>query len=185
VLKCGLDWRCMAGDRRNLASRSRGNPERFRILLYDIPARIYEGLTAAQNVFGIYFCSPWLSEIGIPGFVNLLQVKGRNKAFEVLTRPPPKDAPWHLQMMNILSEECKAKIYCNPVLHAKLYIVMAESGAFAVFGSPNLTKTARSNIEVAIITYDKSFIDSLFNIFQIHLKTLCKGWRLEYGRTET
>jgi hypothetical protein len=160
-----------------LASGHWGNLTSFNILLYDVPAKIYEGLANATSIFGIYFCSPWLSEIGIPGFAKLLQIKAKDRPFELLTRPPTEDAPWHLEMLNALHQQCKAKIYCNPVLHAKLYIVMAESGGFAVFGSPNLTKTARSNIEVAIITYDKSFIDRLFNIFQIHLKTLCKIWR--------
>lgn len=151
--------------------------EKFKILLYDIPYKLYEGISLARNVFGVYFCSPWLSELGIRGFISLLRSKIKNRPFEILTRPPTDDIPWHRDMVNMLRHQCNAKIYCNPVLHAKMYIVIAQSGGFAIFGSPNLTKTARSNIEVALMTYDKSFIDSLFNIFQVHLKRLCKYWR--------
>ena len=175
MLKCVRGWPCTAEAPPSLAKKHFQNYDKFRILLYDIPAKLYEGLAVAKNVFGIYFCSPWLSDLGIPGFVKLIQTRGRQKPFEVLTRPPSPDNSWHMKMLTDLCEKCDAKIYYNSVLHAKIYVVMAQSGAFAIFGSPNLTKTARSNIEVALITYDKSFIDRLFYIFQIHLKRLCRS----------
>ena len=166
----------MAGDPLSLDEQHHQYPD-FTLALYDIPSRLYDGLANAKNVFGVYFCSPWLSELGMAGFIELLQVKVKQKPFEILTRPPAPENPWHEEMLNIFYRKCNAKIYYNPILHAKIYVVMAQSGAFAIFGSPNLTKAARSNIEVAIITHNKSFIDSLFNIFQIHLKSLCKYWK--------
>ena len=151
--------------------------DRFKVLLYDIPAKLYEELGKSNDVLGTYFCSPWLSDLEIPGFMQLLHSKIKNRPFEILTRPPLNEDKWHKETLNILHKECGAKIFINPVLHAKMYIIIAKNGSFAVFGSPNLTRNARTNIEVALITYDKPFIDHLFNIFQIHIKVACKYWR--------
>jgi len=149
--------------------------EDFKILLQDIPAQLYNELSNVHEVMGIYFCSPWLTELGIPGFVKLLQSKLQNKArFEILTRPP--EDLGHIKMSQKLQRDCNAKIYVNKILHAKIYIVQAKEGSFAFFGSPNLTKAARSNLEIAIETYNNKFIDNLFNAFEIHFKPLCKYW---------
>lgn len=150
--------------------------ENFWIISRDIPRQLHYRLANAKNIIGIYFCSPWFSKPDIPGFKSVLHDKTRGKIFEVLTRPK-EEAPWHEEMLIFFRLECNAKIYINPILHAKLYIVIAQIGSFAIFGSPNLTKAARSQLEVAILTYNKSFIDMLFNIFQIRLKRLCKYWR--------
>lgn len=145
----------------------------FKIIVYDVPSKLYEGIVNTNDVVGIYFCSPWISELGLPSFIKLLKNKADGKIFEILTRPPTPENPWHEEMLNLLHQQCKAQIFINPILHAKLYIVIARVGSFAIFGSPNLTKNARSNIEIAVITHDDLFINRLFNIFQIYLKPLC------------
>lgn len=163
--------------RRSIARSPTIEEAKFQILIYDVPERLYLELAKTRNVFGIFFCSPWISEVGIHNFFKLLQKKSKGKIFEILTRPPFKEEVWHREMIKALSDKCNARIYCNRTLHAKLYLVVAETGSFAIFGSPNLTKAARSNLEVALITYSSSFIDKLFNVFQIHLKGSCRYWR--------
>lgn len=149
----------------------------FKIIVYDAPSKLYEGLINTTGVVGIYFCSPWITELGLPGFIELLKNKTEGKIFEILTRPPTPENPRHEEMLISLHQQCNAQIFANPILHAKLYVIIARIGSFAIFGSPNLTKTARNNLEIAVITHDDLFISRLFNVFQIYLKPLCKRWR--------
>ena len=149
--------------------------QNYKIIYIDIPNKLYEALAEAKEICGIYFCSPWLSELSVENFTKLIQGKSKNRRFEILTRPPEKK--WHREILQNLYEECGAKIYVNSVLHAKFFIVIARHGTFAIFGSPNLTETSRNNIEIAIFSYDTLFVDRLLNIFQIHFKPLCKYWR--------
>lgn len=148
-------------------------PRKIDIITDDVPKTILEKISniPASEINGIFFSSPWLSELGISDADNILAKASKRKKVEILTRPPKET--WHRERVEFLKSRCKANIYVNEALHAKMYIVSAGKASFAVFGSPNFTSSARTNLEVAMVTHDNSIVDELFNIFQINLKPLC------------
>lgn len=147
--------------------------QKIDILTEDVPKAILDKISniPSSEIKGIYFSSPWLSELGLSDADTILERASNKKKFEILTRPPKES--WHKERVNHLRMNCSANVYVNEALHAKMYIVMAGKASFAVFGSPNLTSSARTNLEVAMISHDTSIVDDLFNIFQINLKPLC------------
>jgi len=147
--------------------------QKIDILTEDVPKAILEKISniSPTEIRGIYFSSPWLSELGISDADAILQRASKNKIFEILTRPPKE--LWHRDQITFLRSKCNAKVYVNDSLHAKMYIVVAGKSSFAVFGSPNFTSSAKTNLEVAMISHEQSLIDGLFNTYQITLKSLC------------
>ncbi|MBI3842154.1 MAG: hypothetical protein HY295_03260 [Thaumarchaeota archaeon] len=149
-------------------------PRKIDIIYENIPMTIIKRIErSTRKISGIYICSPWLTEFEPPKANSVLKKVSKNITFEVLTRKPEKVN--HQRQVEFLRNECHAKIYTAPNLHAKMYLVDADPPSmFAMFGSPNFTKEATTNLEVAMISDDPEIFNQLYDIFQTFKRDECE-----------
>jgi len=140
----------------------------------DIPRRFLEILDAS-NPWDIYISSPWITEF-TDSTLDLSKILSTKKARTILlTRPPRKQH--ELKMLLGLRSKGKARIYINPRLHAKLYIIDGPSSKYVLIGSPNLTQEARGNVEIGLmVSMNDLFTKRVIYQFLGYLKPMCRRW---------
>lgn len=158
--------------------------ERLELLCYDVPEQIYKSIARCLEPRRLYICSPWLSELSLPLESRKLPIfaliTGRLSSirrFEVYTRPPSERDERHREAIDKL-KDLRATILTCEILHAKIYAVEAKWGSFTIIGSVNLTRSARSNIEVAIKVVDEYFVHRVIGVLKEYIRPLCIPYKV-------
>ena len=139
----------------------------FEIISEDIPKEIFRRIwnIGTDRINSLYICSPFMSPFKGTRqdpdegrkFFDTLQKIGKNltssEQFVIVTRQKA-DYSDHRPTVDSYFQHCAARVYFRKDLHTKLYLIGADSLSFAVFGSPNLTHKARTNVEMGVFVTD-------------------------------
>lgn len=141
---------------------------------HDIPKR-FISILGQSDPRNVYLSSPWITEFLDPK-INLINCLNQKNADSILlTRPPTGDATRNY--LNRLKSESKTRIYTNPRLHAKIFIIEGVSHKHVILGSANLTEEARGNIEIALHIRGSDIVTKrVIYSFLGYLKPMCSFW---------
>ena len=110
--------------------------------------------------------------------MNLVSTLGEKTATKILLTRPPKDSTT-VELLARLQAEAHVRVYTNPRLHAKLYIIEGIRHKYIIIGSPNLTEEARGNVEIALlISGNDIFTKRMIHSFLGYLKPICEAWHI-------
>ena len=125
----------------------------LRLSTGQVMTHFLDALARSHRWNRIFLISPWISDFDIPGVMSLRALLRRTQDDEctlyVVTRPPEEH--WHQQAIDTLTESGVANIRVLASLHSKLYYADTAQGAFALFGSANLTQRSLSNREIGML----------------------------------
>ena len=146
-----------------------------KIWVSDIPKRFIT-LLERSDPLAVYIASPWITEFIDPQ-INLIDcLKRKNTSLILLTRPPQDQGTE--SYLNKLKAETRTRIYTNPRLHAKVYVIEGVHHKHVILGSANFTEEARGNIEVALHISGSDLITKrIIYSFLGYLKPMCNFWR--------
>lgn len=142
-----------------------GMRKKYGLITRDITGAFFQILSDIASPKEILICSPWIRFH--ENHLKVLSGLMKKTKISAIIRPPiftgQEDfpSPWIRQITNTLRWSFKngIKIFVQPRLHTKLYIISADYYPVAIFGSENLT--AAGNIELGLKITDSYMIKRL------------------------
>jgi phosphatidylserine/phosphatidylglycerophosphate/cardiolipin synthase-like enzyme len=128
-----------------------------RLLTRRVIAQYMDMLAGAHGWKVLHIISPWISLIDEKGVMStdqfLKRLKDDHATAYVVTRPPTET--WHLQAMERFRDCGRVNVVHVANLHTKLLVADTAQGAFALFGSANLTQQSIHNRELGILVQSR------------------------------
>lgn len=150
------------------------HPDQIRIWTEDIPRRFAELLRMSKPL-NLYISSPWISEFP-DSLIDLRTLLARKKVSTIILTRPPR-TPAARRLLKDLKKETPTRVYVNPHLHAKLYVIEGPRQKYVVIGSSNFTQESRFNIELAVVIVGSDILTKrVIYAFLAYLKPDCKIW---------